>query len=274
MQWTLILSITNVICTAPLASAQYAVPMPMYAVAPAAMPVLLPAVALQPPRPTTTSTTTTTTTPRSVALAVPVPVQMPVPFAYAPAAVCQATPRPAHCPPCPPCLCLPSCTPAFFSYCSPCHQKCRCRSGADAPLPMPPVQPVPLQPPPPVIMVPFPPSIRLPRAKHKCRYSSSDTSTDDSRDSCSDDSLETSDSEYFYKRARKRKTSHRKRIHARRNNERPRHNEVVKPVLTYVSENGNVKFKTEISNAEAARLLEKRGSHEHSGQMESIQVTK
>ncbi|XP_041988770.1 merozoite surface protein CMZ-8-like [Aricia agestis] len=30
-------------------------------------------------------------------------------------------------PPCPPCMCQPACTPAFFSYCSPCHQICRCR---------------------------------------------------------------------------------------------------------------------------------------------------
>jgi hypothetical protein len=76
------------------------------------------------------------TTTEGVPLAVPIPVPMPVQIAVPPITVpkfCRNRP----CPSCPPCLCAPSCTPAFFSYCSPCHQKCRCRSMDYVPEPLP-----------------------------------------------------------------------------------------------------------------------------------------
>ncbi|RVE40658.1 hypothetical protein evm_014693 [Chilo suppressalis] len=86
----------------------------------------------------------TSATTEMVPLAVPVPMQTAVQIA-APAVnppfFCKNKP----CPPCPPCLCAPSCTPSFFSYCSRCHQKCRCRSIEDAP------EPLPLDPPEPLL---------------------------------------------------------------------------------------------------------------------------
>ncbi|XP_046967555.1 uncharacterized protein LOC124535391 [Vanessa cardui] len=68
----------------------------------------------------------------------------PIPYYIVPAPMPILVPEPTKVtsttlrnPPCPPCVCLPSCTPAFFSYCSLCHQKCRCKSAKDTPDPMP-----------------------------------------------------------------------------------------------------------------------------------------
>lgn len=264
--------------------------------APPVLPVMLPALALGPPQPrapSTTTTTTTTTTAPSVAIAVPVGVPMPVPFplpVYAQPDFCRAEPRPTACPACPPCHCMPSCTPAFFSFCSPCHQRCRCRSPQEAPVPMPPSPPValamhsypvPLPAPAPLVVVPLP-HLRVvkPKTKRKPkRYSSSDTSrtSEDWSEFSSDDGLSSSDSDYFYKKIRRKKKSHKKRRRypSRRNTGRAGDGEVVKPVLTYVSQNGNIKFKTKISNAQAARLLGARrapASSERSPAVETVQV--
>ncbi|XP_045535364.1 max-binding protein MNT-like [Papilio machaon] len=271
--WTRLLTILSL---TRIATVQYAVP--MFA-APPVLPVMLPALALGPPQsraPSTTTSTTTTTTARSVAVAVPVGVPLPVPFplpVYAQPDFCRAEPRPTACPACPPCHCTPSCTPAFFSFCSPCHQRCRCRNPNEAPVPMPPSPPValamhsypvplPAPAPAPLVVVPMPP-LRVVNSKTKRkprRYSSSDTSRtseEDWSEFSSDDGLSSSDSDYFYKKIRRKKKSHKKRrrYSSRRNIGRADDGEVVKPVLTYVSQNGNIKFKTKISNAQAAHLL-------------------
>lgn len=89
-------------------------------------------------------------------------------------------------PPCPPCLCKPACTPAFFSYCSPCHKICRCRDGVDSiPIPLPPIG-APQVSPWTVL------SQRKPRKKLPATYSS-DESTD----------LSSSSEYYRYRRHRK-----------------------------------------------------------------------
>ncbi|XP_068624970.1 uncharacterized protein [Battus philenor] len=235
------------------------------------MPVMMQAVAVAVPqaRSAATTTTTTTSTARSVAVALPMPVPMPLPMPiqfpmpYPPPPTCQAIlPRPPGCPPCPPCLCSPSCTPAFFSYCSSCHQKCRCRNSNDAPKPYPlnppviPMYPAAMPAPSPLVVVPFPPPPIPSGAKPKPSKYTSDDSSCSTDDSSTDDSSSSTD--YFYKRARKRKKSHRKRKRhsARRNS--PSKDEIVKPVLTYLSRSGDVKYKTKISNDEAERLLGER----------------
>ncbi|CAG9787506.1 unnamed protein product [Diatraea saccharalis] len=113
---------------------------------------------------------TETTTMREIPLAVPIPmpaaVQMAVPAIPAPE-FCQEK----HCPACPPCLCAPSCTPSFFSYCSRCHQKCRCRKIEDVPQPMPLNPPKPL--PGPVFALPAPlatPLVVLPHNLFKQKW--------------------------------------------------------------------------------------------------------
>ncbi|XP_037301614.1 uncharacterized protein LOC119191854 [Manduca sexta] len=84
------------------------------------------------PQTTTTSTTTTSITEENVAIGVPIPMPIPIQIAVPampPPLFCQGKLRSKNCPPCPPCVCTPLCTPSFFSYCSPCHQKCRCKRG-------------------------------------------------------------------------------------------------------------------------------------------------
>ncbi|KAL4711590.1 hypothetical protein ACJJTC_003607 [Scirpophaga incertulas] len=69
---------------------------------------------------------------QDIPVAIPVPVPIPVQIALPPVNLptfCEGK----SCPACPPCLCAPSCTPSFFSYCSRCHQKCRCRNKDEVP---------------------------------------------------------------------------------------------------------------------------------------------
>lgn len=96
----------------------------------------------------TTTTTTTTEQPNDCEGPDNPVYPQPVPFgvqvaisALRPPKFCMVKNRPVPCPPCPPCVCAPLCTPSFFSYCSPCHLKCRCREGMDVPTPIPPVAP-------------------------------------------------------------------------------------------------------------------------------------
>ncbi|CAH2085927.1 unnamed protein product [Euphydryas editha] len=93
-------------------------------------------------------------------------------------------------PPCPPCLCKPACTPAFFSYCSPCHKMCRCRDGIDSvPIPLPPIG-APQVPASPIL------SHRKPRKKLPFVYSS-------------EESTDSSSLSEYYKYRRHRKNRHR-----------------------------------------------------------------
>ncbi|XP_045496829.1 pollen-specific leucine-rich repeat extensin-like protein 1 isoform X1 [Colias croceus] len=257
-KWTLIILVTII----RKANVQLAYPVympppppPMIAMPP---PMQIPIIAIEIPEQTVPTTTTTTTTEKSVAIAIPVPVPMPVQVAvpaYAPS-YCIASPRPKNCPPCPPCLCMPQCTPAFFSYCSPCHLKCRCRNPGDAPVPLPPVPPMPVPAPvypmpmpvapgpPPVVVVPMPPQIqpRPRRWKPKPKYSSSEESSDETSSDCD-----------YLRRGKKFKR--RKLRILRRKASSESENELVKPVLTYVSNNGEIKYEKKISNDEADQLL-------------------
>lgn len=123
---------------------------------------------------TSTTSTTTTTTQRSHDCESPdnSVYPQPVPFgvqiamsALHPPKFCTVRNKPVPCPPCPPCVCAPLCTPSFFSYCSPCHLKCRCRDGMDVPTPIPPIAPAPVPGPayampvglPPTAVIPHPP---------------------------------------------------------------------------------------------------------------------
>lgn len=217
-------------------------------------------------------------------VAVPLPVQIAVP-AQPPPMFCQGSPRPIECSPCPPCVCTPSCTPAFFSYCSPCHQKCRCRNEADVPIPLPlyppePVQgpaypipvpgpafpmpvpgpafpmpvpapgyPMPLRPPQPLIMYPYAPTRQRPplRPIRRPLPDSSDSNCDSS-------------SSPNWHRKRFGRRGRRMRVKRRNIGDTDfSDGEFVKPVLTYVSRNGNIKIKKKISNDDAEQLLDEYG---------------
>lgn len=265
---------------------QYAMPMPGYPPPPppmfpmpAPMPLMCPlpfAIGISDGSGNQDSTTTTTTTSKpdvAVAIPLPIPVPMPVPAmpampamppvpampSYPPPPYCQRPPpRPRSCPPCPPCTCKPACTPSFYAYCSPCHMKCRCKSVDDVPRPIPPKE-LPIGPPyavqlpqiiqpSPVVLVPFPPMpprVLPPRRRQKKKrpiYSS-----------CSEESSETSSSsEIDYLRGKKNK-----RVKLLKRNPRSSEgeNELVKPMLSYISENGDIKFETKISNNDVDELL-------------------
>lgn len=224
-----------------------------------------------------TTTTTTTKKPETVAVGIPVPVPMPMPMPMPmPVPMCvpalppnsyqrptqRPTERPKNCPPCPPCVCSPSCTPSFFSYCSPCHMKCRCKNKEDAPEPLPnrPAQgpayglpvPIPAVMPPPVVMVPYPPPILVPRQdRYRPKKDRKPISS-----SCSDDSTQSTSSESdFYQRKRRHKKRKRFGGHRRSLRSSDSDNELVKPMLSYIADNGDVKFKTKISGDDVAELL-------------------
>lgn len=225
----------------------------------------------------TTTTTEATAGMTGMAFAVPVPLPMPLPVqiaipAQTPPDFCQRKPRPSECPPCPPCQCGPSCTPAFFSYCSPCHKKCRCRNRADAPDPQPlnppmPVQgpafampfpgpfPLPVPQPPPMMMAPYP---HFQRRKRPSRpkvldYSDSRCGSESSDSSSSSERCTAKNCHESGRKERKR------RQRLRRRNLKAddfSHGEFVKPTLRYLSKNGDIKIQEELSSAEADQLLE------------------
>ncbi|CAH0724058.1 unnamed protein product, partial [Brenthis ino] len=246
------------------------VPAPMPFIAPALFPIIVP----QPDETSSMMTTTTTTqkpenqVANQVAFGVPIPVPMPMPMPMpmpvpiAPPVstkspnICQGPPpRPTKCPPCPPCVCKPSCTPSFFSFCSPCHLKCRCKRRDDMPAPLPPAPPAPSYAiqigPPPVVVVPLPPHIpirpsRRPK-KTKPIYSSFS------------DSSETSSSEFDDLRSRKNRRR-KANIYRRSLRSSENENELVKPMLSYVAENGDIKFETKIDDRDVAQLLGERSN--------------
>lgn len=209
---------------APLMQPMFGIPPPPPMPIPIAMPVPI-AIRME-----TTSSSTTTTTEQSIAVAVPVPLPMPIQIAVPampPPAYCERRPRPYNCPPCPPCLCSPSCTPAFFSYCSTCHQKCRCRSS-----------------PPPIY-----------KKRYNMKSSCSDESDSDSSSGSSSSSTEWSSARRTRKRRHKRKRLRNMRRNFQNSDMETSGGELVKPVLTYISRNGDIKFKKRISADEAAQLL-------------------
>ncbi|XP_022826224.1 uncharacterized protein LOC111356183 [Spodoptera litura] len=247
---------------------------------PPPMPVAVPVpVGIPIPYPETTTeastTTTTTTTKRGpdgvgipIAIPVPVPhfVQIAIPGFMPP----NCPPKDKNngnknCPPCPPCSCNP-CTPSFFAYCSSCHLQCRCKNGQENPRPQQPIaphplpgpafpMPIPMPAPPPVVIVPFPPQFNTPRQdSSECSQTVSTSVSSEDSDSCDDDQSRRR------KRRKKGKDKNRKKskydIYRRsfggiQNNER-----LVKPVLTYMSRDGEIKMKRRLSNDEATALLD------------------
>lgn len=269
----------------PVQQPMYMMPPPPPVPVPVPVPMGVPYIIRT--RPTTT---TTTAKPEESAenVAIPIAVPMPVPYAVPaapPPVFCVNRPRAPGCPPCPPCSCKPVCTPAFFSYCSACHQLCRCRYN-EAPLPLPPAYPAP--PAPGVVVVPFPPPPppRFQPVEHDCDrrirlYRSStetDSSTSTETDSDASDSSSSSDDRWLrggrgvglrarrkphkkrrlrtksFKRHRSHKKNHR-RLFGQSDISNTKDSSKVKPVLAYVSDNGKVVFRKSINDRDAVRLM-------------------
>ncbi|XP_063374352.1 uncharacterized protein LOC134662028 isoform X1 [Cydia amplana] len=281
---------------------QFAIPMPMFQPAPPPPPMIMmapppPPVPVPVPYPVpvpvivtrkTTTTTTTTQAPNNddgdakFAIPFPLPFGFPMPFVLPqapPPNFCVDKPRPKQCPPCPPCVCAPSCTPAFYSFCSPCHQKCRCKSNGDTPRPEPPrpPPPVPIVPAPmpmypmvppapgPVFIFPLPPALPFRRPPRRVpNYSKSEISSLDSSDSSS--STDT-DSDNDWRRRKRRKLKKNKRhLSNYRKSARSfetsddtgtvvHETKLVRPMLSYISKQGKVKFEKKISEDDATHLM-------------------
>ncbi|KAH9637075.1 hypothetical protein HF086_013891 [Spodoptera exigua] len=231
------------------------------------------------PYPETTTTTTTTTTTVSsgagegnrgvgipIAIPVPVPhfVQIAIPGFQPPNCAPKGNTQNGNknCPPCPPCSCNP-CTPSFFAYCSPCHLQCRCKNGQENPKPQDPKppqplpgpafpMPIPMPAPPPVVIVPFPPQFSKRQDSSECTHTVSTSASSEDSDSCTDD-----ESRYRSKRKRGKKRRKPKYDIYRRNFADVQNKDrLVKPVLTYLSRDGEIKVKRRLSNDEAAALLD------------------
>ncbi|XP_031763701.2 uncharacterized protein LOC116412771 [Galleria mellonella] len=223
---------------------QIAVPMyppPVYAVPPPpiAVAVAVP-IAMRMPFKTTERTTTTSTTEANIAMRMPVPVLMS-------GAVPYPMMRPPH---------WPSKKPELNER------------DNRPPLPPPPaysatgfgIPSIVAQPP--VIVLPFPlrpqPPIRIRPSR---RPSSSDSESSDTSDTS--DSMTCSSSSKCYTREGRYSKRHRgikKRLFANRRHLNPSRievsdNELVQPVLSYISRNGDVKFTKRISRYEADKLL-------------------
>uniref|UniRef100_A0A2H1V5N7 SFRICE_001819 n=1 Tax=Spodoptera frugiperda TaxID=7108 RepID=A0A2H1V5N7_SPOFR len=232
------------------------------------------------PYPETTTTTTTTTTassrgegnqPDGIPIAIPVPVphfvQIAIP-GFMPPNCAPKDRKPENgnknCPPCPPCSCNP-CTPSFFAYCSPCHLQCRCKNGQENPRPQPPIaplplpgpafpMPIPMPAPPPVVIVPFPPQFETPRQDSPdCSQTVSASSSTEDSESCE------SDQSRRRRRRKKDRGKNRRKskydIYRRSFGGIPNNERLVKPVLTYMSRDGEIKMKRRLSNDEATALL-------------------
>lgn len=108
--------------------------------------------------------------------------------------------------------------------------------------------------PPPVVVVPYPPPIPIAIRQDRHR---SKKDRKPKYSSCSTDSTESSSSsETDY--IRKRRYKKRKRYgggYRRSQRSSEGENELVKPMLSYVADNGDVKFKTKISGDDVAELL-------------------
>ena len=261
-------------------------PMPM----PMPMPVPVP-VGIPMPYPESTTTTTTTEAnnggdgdngDHGMAIAVPMPVphfiQIAIPGFMPPNCMPENNKnknRNKDCPPCPPCSCNP-CTPSFFSFCSPCHLECRCKNGKPNPIPKDPTppqplpgpafpMPIPFPGPAPVVIVPFPPHFSNPKKPKRPRES--DCESRPVSNSCSEESKPHDSCESNQSRRKKRKKKRRKSKYDiyRRNFDLMKRNrddnELVEPVLTYRSRNGDIKMRRRLSNDEADALLGERDSY-------------
>ncbi|KAJ0177541.1 hypothetical protein K1T71_006414 [Dendrolimus kikuchii] len=256
--------------------ANFQIPVPLFPMMPASIPLAQPAIPIVIRIPnfqdlTSTTTTTTTSTERTTGQGVLVPLPMPMPFHMPyPLPVQIAPVKPPNKavtePPCPPCVCQPSCTPAFYSYCSPCHKKCRCQSsnkpiqsnGYAVPVPM--VQAIPA----PIVMVPYPPQI----------YKSNE-GDESSSSSCSEEYRRSYRRPNNRRNKRKRLLKKRKHRFTRRNlksMDSDSDGNFVRPVLTYVSENGNIKIKRRLSDNDAVDLLNDNDSSQENNVYETVQV--
>lgn len=136
--------------------------------------------------------------------------------------------------------------PAFPAFCCSVKKKNVSENIYAVPVPIPPIVP----PPPPLVLVPVPPFIppRIPKRKQVCTGHSSDESdSSSSTSSCS--------SEYY--RSRYGKKRRRKKYYRRNLRSSQRDDELLKPMLSFVADNGDVKFETKINNNDVAQLLGK-----------------
>ncbi|KAG6448159.1 pollen-specific leucine-rich repeat extensin-like protein 1 [Manduca sexta] len=195
-------------------------------------------IAIPVPQTTTTSTTTTSTTEQNVAIGVPIPMPLPIQIAVPampPPLFCLTKPRPKNCPPC------PACPPQRSPPLPPQHF---IGPAFPMPVPIPPVIG-----PGPLVVVPRPyRNSRGKRPWHRVSSASEDTSS-------------SSSSEWDIRRRndRSRRLNRKSMRNARRSYKvsdvETSDGELVKPVLTYVSKDGDVKLKRRISADEAAQLL-------------------
>lgn len=181
----------------------------------------------------------------------------------------------ARCRACPPCNCR-TCTPSKYSYCSPCHKRCSCEDGNDYDYDEEhndnhnydqPMSPIMGAAPPPVVVMPMPPPVlvrrgirrRHRRKKHSSEDSRSDTDSDtnsytdtdmDTDRSTDSDGDTDNESSYERRRWKRRRKWGKKRSRRMMPNDR-----AVKPILSYVTDGGRVKFSTKISNSDAAKLV-------------------
>ncbi|XP_026497213.2 uncharacterized protein LOC113401494 [Vanessa tameamea] len=219
-------------------------PMPMYPVPPP-MPMMAPSAQLRPSvssssssseeskSSTTTTTTTEKKTKRKIHVAFPLPMPQPIAFPAVPPIICRG----------------PS-------------------SRTKKTTPRPSQSPVnlPIIAPQPVVIVPYPqprpvyvnPPRRRPKKKLVTICSSSSQQSTDS-DSC--------ESNRPRRKFRKRK---RQNIFRRSLRSSESDNELLKPMLSYIAENGDVKFETKISNDDVAELL--RGKDKTKRRHQTVQV--
>lgn len=138
--------------------------------------------------------------------------------------------------------------PAFPAFCCSVKKKNVSENIYAVPVPIPPIVA-----PPPLVLVPVPPVIptRIPKRKQECNsnsYSSDESDSSSSTSSCSSD---------YYRSRGYRKKRRRRKYYRRNLRSSQRDNELLKPMLSFVADNGDVKFVTKISNNDVAQLLGK-----------------
>ncbi|KAL4711560.1 hypothetical protein ACJJTC_003577 [Scirpophaga incertulas] len=127
---------------------------------------------------------------------------------------------------------------------------------------------------PPVLIIPFhsvPTRIRTSCERYsKNRASESDSSTSGETSSSCDSSYRR---QLYIKKDQYAKTKRRYKYFSRnrRQNSRGDTNQLIKPVLTYINDNGLIKIQKRLSQSEAKNLLDKNGSTD-SKEMENLQV--
>lgn len=117
--------------------------------------------------------------------------------------------------------------------------------------------PLPMPAPPPLVMIPIPPMIKIKSHDHD-RHNKKSESSEDSESSSSDsDDSDSDSSESSSKEKSKKKKKNKFGIYRSNRRLLSRHSdEEIKPVLTFESQNGDIKLQKRLSMDEAASLLE------------------